>query len=98
MLLAEYSFHSRKDVEDYLALLGLMDEYYTSLLHYEQAKSAVGLFMSSKVAENIIIQCQSFIQNPDENFLITTFNDRISSLDGLSDADKEAVSYTHLKV
>lgn len=90
VLLAEYSFHSRKDVEDYLALLGLMDEYYTSLLHYEQAKSAVGLFMSSKVAENIIIQCQSFIQNPDENFLITTFNDRISSLDGLSDADKEA--------
>ncbi|MCR1841989.1 DUF885 domain-containing protein [Murimonas intestini] len=88
VLLAEYSFHSIKDIEDYLGLLEQMDVYYGSLLHYEQAKSAAGLFMSSRVADNIIAQCQAFIQNPSDNFLITTFNARVDALSGLSEEQK----------
>ena len=43
VLLAEYTLQSRKDIEEYLALLKLAGPYLESLLIYEQEKSAAGL-------------------------------------------------------
>ena len=42
ILLAEYTFRTRKDVEDYLALLDQTDEYFASLLAYEQERQQQG--------------------------------------------------------
>lgn len=88
ILLSEYAFRTKKDVDTYLALLSQMDEYYTSLLHFEEAKSKKGLFMGSAAAEAIIEQCRSFIRNPEENFLITIFEEKIQDLDFLTQVEK----------
>lgn len=38
VLLAEYTFRTKRDVTDYLALLDQIDDYFASLLLYEQEK------------------------------------------------------------
>ena len=38
ILLAEYSFHSLQDVEDYLTLLSQLDSYYGDILYFEEQK------------------------------------------------------------
>lgn len=88
ILLSEYTFRTEEDVNTYLALLSQMDEYYTSLLHFEEEKSKNGLFMSSSAAEAIIEQCRSFIKDPEENFLITIFEEKIQALDFLTEIEK----------
>ena len=40
VLLAEYTFRTKRDVTDYLALLDQIDDYFASLLLYEQEKAA----------------------------------------------------------
>lgn len=90
ILLAEYSFETLEDVDIYLDLLSQMDSYYESLLIFEQEKSRAGLFMWSTTAQSVIDQCKAFIENPEENFLITTFQDRLENLPFLSLQQKEA--------
>ncbi|MFA9378553.1 MAG: DUF885 domain-containing protein [Lachnotalea sp.] len=88
VLLAEYTFHTEQDILDYLTLLTQMDDYYSSIIDFENQKSDLGLFMSNEVVEDIISQCNDFTANIDNNFLIDTFNTRIDSLDFLSDSAK----------
>lgn len=88
ILLAEYRFHSAQDVEDYLALLSQMDTYFDQILAYEQEKADAGLFMSDDCCRKVIESCEVFTLHPDDNFLITTFDNRLDQLEGISDGDK----------
>ena len=45
VLLAEYIFYGREDVEDYLTLLSSIDGYYQQLLDFEREKSQAGFFI-----------------------------------------------------
>ena len=90
VLLAEYPFETLEDVDIYLELLAQLDSYYESLLWFEQEKAAVGRFMWEDTAEKVITQCRSFIENPEENFLVTTFEDRIRDLPFVSLEQKKA--------
>ncbi len=90
ILLAEYSFHQKSDIDEYLRLLPRIRDYYSDILQYEREKSAHGLFMSDAVAKRIIAQCKAFIADPENNFLITYFNDKISGYTNLSKKDKAA--------
>ncbi len=84
ILLAEYSFYDKKDIEEYLELLPCIKNYFKSIIHYEQEKSRRGLFMNDSVANRIIDQCKAFINKPESNFLIQYFNERISNYKGLT--------------
>lgn len=84
VLLAEYKFNSVKDVEDYLILLSQVDELFDSILSLEQRKANAGLFMADYAANDVIAQCSAFCENPDSHYLITTFNTKLESLEGLS--------------
>jgi len=88
ILLAEYKFNTETDIQDYLALLQTLDTYYRSIMDYEQAKSDAGLFMSDVIADKIMEQCQSFIDSPEDNYLIETFNNKIDEFDGLAEDQK----------
>ena len=89
VLLAEYSFHNKKDIETYLALLSGLPEYYDSILQFERTKSAAGLFMDASVAQGVIDQCDAFLKTGDQNILFTTFDSRIASLNFLNETEKE---------
>ena len=64
ILLAEYSFHSIKDVEDYLALLSRMDAYYGQILSFENQKADAGLGPSDASIDQILVSCESYRIDP----------------------------------
>lgn len=84
LLLAEYRLETAEDIETYLALLPCVYTYFSDLALYERERAAAGLFLCNTAVDRIIAQCEAFIQNPEENFLITYFNEKISSISTLS--------------
>lgn len=88
ILLAEYHFYDRGDIEDYLKLLPCVKKYFDDVAEFEREKSRQGLFMPDAAADRIIAQCEAFIADPEENYLIEYFNDKIDSFAGLSKAEK----------
>ena len=91
ILFAEYTFRTKGDIEDYLALLAQVPDYFESILIFEQSKSEAGLFMSTDCSDEVILQCQQFIQNPESNYLIEIFDEKIDEISNLT-AD-EKISY-----
>ena len=88
ILLAEYQIDNKKDIEIYIELVQSVYGYFEEICGFEKLKSEAGLFMNKNSAESIIIQCEDFIKNPDNNFLTTTVNDKITSLNNLTDEEK----------
>lgn len=84
VLLAEYQFTSETDVKTYLALIKTTPDYFSSLVEFEQKKSEAGLFMSDTTADSVLEQCNAFIAMGDDNYLLSTFEERLSALDNLS--------------
>ncbi len=84
ILLAEYTFRRRQDVEDYLMLLEQTDAYFASLLTYEQEKAAAGLSMPGTFLKEVRAQCDTIITKESletgTHFLQTTFQERLQPL------------------
>ncbi len=84
ILLAEYTFRGKQDVTDYLALLDQTDEYFASLLVYEQEKAAAGLLMAPSSLKKVIKQCDTIVTSEEleqeTHFLQTTFMERLQLL------------------
>lgn len=81
ILLAEYHFYDEQDVKDYIATLGEIEDYFKSIIEFEKRKVDAGLFMADFAVDDIVEQCEGYIKNPEENLLISTFNNSIDSLD-----------------
>lgn len=80
VLLSEYQFHTRDDIETYFKLLAEAPEYFDSLLQFETNKAKRGLFMSDSQVQAIIKECESFLNLQENNYLYSTFQTRISKL------------------
>lgn len=88
VVLSEYQFYDRDDVDTYLALLETTGEYFDSLITFERAKSQAGLFMADYTAETVIEQCRAFLDMGDGNYLYSTFADRIQGVEELTEKEK----------
>ena len=88
ILLAEYQFYNTDDVKTYLALLETVPDYFSSLIRFEQQKSASGLFMSDALVDSVVEQCNAFISMGDENYLLSTFEERLEDISKLSSDEK----------
>ncbi len=99
VLLAEYYFNDRSDIDTYIQLLPQIYDYFKEISAFEREKSAAGLFMSDHVADSIIDQCNSFIKDKENNYLIELFDDKVADFKGLTKdeikayqkANKEAI-------
>lgn len=98
VLLSEYSFYDTQDVETYLALLKETPSYFDSVIRFEQKKAASGLFMPDYQADSVLDTCQSFIDMGKENYLVSTFNERIASLDLLPKNKKDSFQKENMKL
>ena len=98
VLLSEYSFYDTQDVETYLALLKETPSYFDSVIRFEQKKAASGLFMPDYQADSVLDTCQSFIDMGKENYLVSTFNERIASLDLLHGNKKDSFQKENMKL
>ncbi|MCI8453474.1 MAG: DUF885 domain-containing protein [Lachnospiraceae bacterium] len=92
ILLAEYTFTSQKDVEDYLSLLSQLDGYYEQILVFERQKADAGLAPSDASIDAIIASCESYLIDPEENFLTETFETRLERLLGTGEDSEELKS------
>lgn len=98
VLLAEYAFRSKQDVEDYLALLDQTDEYLASLLLYEQDRKAAGISVPAVSLKSVRAQCDKVVTSSDlesgTHFLQTTFRERLDALCEAGEiTEKEATHY-----
>ncbi len=89
ILLAEYTFRTERDIEDYLALASQIEEIFDSILLFERKKSSAGLFMADFAVDDIVEQMQEFIASPSDNYMIEVFNDKIDEFPNLTDAKKQ---------
>lgn len=89
VLLAEYQFHEIEDVDTYLSLLSCTPDYFNSLISFEKEKADSGLFIPDSTVDAVIDQCSSFVDMKDSNYLLTTFEERLSKIPGLSSTAKE---------
>lgn len=85
--MVEFTIENKEDAEIYMELLKCIPDYLGQISAYEKAKSAAGLFMSDESADEVIASCQSFINDTDNNMLITSFASRIKDIPGLSADD-----------
>ncbi|MDY3249456.1 MAG: DUF885 domain-containing protein [Candidatus Choladocola sp.] len=90
VLLAEYSFRTKGDIEDYLTLLSQVPDYFASIVSFEQEKSKAGLFMSEDCALEVVRQCREFIDGGDDNYLIRIFNEKTNAITNLTADEKIA--------
>ena len=88
VILSEYQFYDREDVEDYLRLMESTPEYFESLIEFEQKKSEAGLFMADYAAETVVEQCNAFLDMGEGNYLYSTFKDRVHEVKELSEKEK----------
>lgn len=89
VLFAEYTFYDKQDIEDYLALLYQTDRYFQSIVEYEQERSRRGYFMNDTCLNGILTQCSEFIEHPESNYLIGTFEDKIKTANFLSKKERQ---------
>jgi uncharacterized protein (DUF885 family) len=90
VLMAEYAFYEQKDVDEYLQLLSQMPDYFSQIITFEKKKAAAGLFMPDFAAADIISQCENFIADKENNYLLDTFRDRLAEMDAkISEEEKQ---------
>ena len=87
--LGQFSFNTALDITDYLKILELIPDYYISMMEYEQYKFEQGIFTPDFQLDNVIDQCNEFIADKDNHYLITTFNDKIASVSELTTEEKQ---------
>lgn len=90
VLLAEYNFNDKDDVTDYENLLKSITTYFDQICEYEKEKSKAGLFMSDTLVDEIVDQCNHFINDPEKNLLIEIFPSKLDKFD-YSKEEKEAL-------
>lgn len=95
VLFAEYIFRSEKDIKDYISLISQLDSLFSEIITYEKEKSAAGLFMADYAVDDIVEQCNAFISNTDQHFLLTTFDSRIDNCSFLTDEQKASYKSIH---
>lgn len=88
ILFCEYQFRNQTDIDDYLKLLSLFPSYFDEIITYEQEKSANGKFMADFSADRIMKSIEAFLSQTSDHYLITSFAERLNSVEGLSEEQK----------
>ena len=98
ILMAEYPFRCKDDIENYLKILKLTPSYFAGLTEFEKEKFSKGFGMPDYSLDKVINQCNTLItkeslQN-NEHFLITTFSERLlEAVNSKMITKKEASAY-----
>lgn len=97
ILLSGYTFSSRQDVEDYLALLALVPAYIDSVIAFQEQKNAADFLMPEQFRLEVLTQCRSLLTKRSlkegTGFLQTSFNEKIAELSKQELLSQEEVSF-----
>ena len=88
IVLSEYQFYDRTDVEAYLDVLSETRDYFQQIIAFEREKADKGLFLSDEMADQVLEQCNAFLAMGNGNYLYSTFVSRVGELQELSEKEK----------
>jgi len=88
LVLSEYTFRNKADIDQYLLLLADLDRYYSDLMVFETVRADKGLGVSDVNLQKVIDSCNSFLADKDNHFLISSFAERLDTVEGLTDSEK----------
>lgn len=93
LLLTEYHFRTKTDVENYFKFLELVPETFKTYYEFEVTKASKGYGMPDFVIDNVTDQCLTFISGIDNesSFMFNVIESKINNCSFLNDAEK--VSY-----
>ena len=87
--LSEYRFDNEKDIKDYLSLVNQIPELFTQILDFEEERRNADIVSPSFVISDTIDQINQFLAASEENnLLVQSFEERVNSLDTLSEDQK----------
>ncbi|MCI8484106.1 MAG: DUF885 domain-containing protein [Lachnospiraceae bacterium] len=98
VLLAEYTFYDEKDIEDYLQLISETPDLFDQIMEMEKKKSEKGLFMADFAVEDIVSQCNNFTEDPENNYLLSTFDDRVDGAEFLTPEQAETYKVENRRI
>lgn len=82
ILMAEYTFRCKEDIENYLELIRLTPSYFSSYSKFAEEKVQKGFGMPDFSLKKVIAQCNSIITQKEieenSHFLVTTFAERLN--------------------
>lgn len=81
VLLAEYTFDCREDIENYFTLLRSIPSYFESVLVFYDHQEKAGLLPCRSTMSHILEQCQTFLSDKGWKLLLTSFRSRIEACD-----------------
>ena len=88
IVLSEYQFYDRTDVEAYLDVLSETRDYFQQIIAFEREKADKGLFLSDEMADQVLEQCNAFLAMGNGNYLYSTFVSRVGELQEVSEKEK----------
>ncbi len=98
IILSEYAFRNRQDIDDYLTLLADTDEFFDQLLSFEQERSQAGLFCSDSAVDHIVETCQPYIIDPEHHILHASFLSRLEEVQDLTQEEKDGYIQQNLTI
>lgn len=98
VLLAEYTFYDKNDIDHYLELLSQIDVYYGQLASYEKEQADAGLAPSDVTIDRMLQSCKDYLIRPENSFLTETFSSRLDEVNGLTDEEKAEYKKKHLQI
>ena len=98
ILLSEYVFRNKQDVQNYLELLKQLPAYFSEIADFEQRKADAGLLMNAESLQKVINQCREFSSDTENTFWASSFRERISNCQFLSSDEQIAYEIRHQKL
>lgn len=87
--LSEYRLENEKDIKDYLSLVNQIPELFTQILDFEEERRNADIVSPAFVISDTIDQINQFLAASEENnLLVQSFEERVNSLDTLSEDQK----------
>ena len=86
--LGQFTLSDKTSVEDYLEIIRLLPDCYEDILAFQSEKTEAGMGFPDFELEKIIDQCHEFTKDADNNYLLTSFNDRVDAIKELTDKEK----------
>ncbi|MCR4839257.1 MAG: DUF885 domain-containing protein [Eubacterium sp.] len=89
VMFTDWFFLSKEDIQLCIDIMKLYPPEIDKALEFEKVRTEKGYGYEDCIIDKIIEQCDEFLNQTGENFMITVFNEHVDGFDGLTDAERE---------
>ncbi|MGL4107727.1 DUF885 domain-containing protein [Clostridium sp. LP20] len=97
ILLQEFKFDKKIDIDSYLNILETSEDTFKKYANNEKERQSQRVGMSQTIINKVIEQCDNFTKD-DSTFLIDAFNSKINNVEFLKDEEKKYYKEKNLEL